>query len=231
MIAGGYMNQLDLAVLILVALSAFAGLRAGLIQAVGDLLAFLAGLWTAWHFRLGLVYYAENKLGLVTFLEDWLRQHIAFFQVFPSTAASQPEEQARFQTWFTQIRELFLPQISVDFNPAEQMAVILLSVAAFALIFTVVRFILGLIFHLLQRLIDLTPLHLVNHWLGLVFGTLKGILYCGLALFLFSPLFTTGAFLGWSWGGKVMRELDTSLFYGFFLHGMTGVQSCLEKLF
>jgi uncharacterized membrane protein required for colicin V production len=204
------MNLVDIFILILILCSGYAGLKTGLIRTIGSLAALLLGIWIGWQFRLPLVYYAENKFGWVTALTGWLQENVPFFRLLTPAAASASSQ---FELWFEQIQNTFLPWLHTAYNPAEQMAVILLSVLAFILIFALVRFIVGGGFHLLQQLIDHTPLHLINHGLGLVAGGLKGLFYGMLLIFLLTPFLSTGAFLGWEWSGTVMQMLTQSFFY------------------
>jgi uncharacterized membrane protein required for colicin V production len=214
--AGGLsaINQIDIIVAAIFGLGIISGIQKGLIKALGSLLAWIVSFWAAWHFRLPLIYFLENRWALVSTLEQWLLTHIPFLRLTQSVVVvGAPGEPEQYQFWLDQLKALFLPPTSTMIAPAQQLAMILLSVAAFFLIFVLARLATNLIFHFLQLIVDYTPLKLLNHSLGAVLGGLEAALFSFLLFFILTPILSTGALMGWVWSTALMQMLSGSFFY------------------
>ena len=207
------MNVVDIILLVFLGFCALNGIKEGFIRSVGGLAALVAGIWAAIAFRLSLVFYFENKFGWVSSLEAWLIKKIPFFQLSSDTGELIVSgEPSQFEQWLIQMRTILLPSGS-NFNPAEQIALILISAAAFVLIFVLVRGIVGVVIQAVDHLVKATPLRSVNRLLGLATGLLKGLLYLVVVSLLLLPLLKTSAFIGSDFSNDLVLLINHSFVY------------------
>ncbi|MDD2511499.1 MAG: CvpA family protein [Syntrophomonas sp.] len=195
------LNLLDYFFIAILILSAWAGYRQGLMDAIGGLLGTLGGLVVAILYREELAFYLDQHYGLIGILGDFLAARM------PALAWS-PE-------WGSVMKGLGLPQVLVD--PTAFLAQLLLLAASFFLILLVVSVIIKIVFGAMNALLAYGGLDGVNRWLGLLLVMLKNIIIMTLLIGLLYPAINLAARMGSSWAVSISRSFAMSWLAPWFL--------------
>ncbi|HUW63691.1 MAG TPA: CvpA family protein [Spirochaetia bacterium] len=151
------MHWVDLVILIIVALSAWKGYRAGLLTSLAGLFAWVLGFLGASHYYYPLSIYLTEKWNLVHVIQNFLDQHLPF--------VSSPA--VRTVSMTVAAPALPLPSSLV-------MATGVVQAIAFLVILLAVEMVIQSIARSLSSLVAVTPLVVLDRMGGLVFGILWG---------------------------------------------------------
>lgn len=202
-------NLVDLLILGLVVLSGFTGLRQGLVQAFGGLIAAVGAFAFALVFSDDLVLILEKSWGIRTTLAGYLAGHV------PLTALSLPAPLSHL--------------VQGDYTtPADFLAQLFLFIGCFLLIVLIGSRLLQLLFTAFDALVSWGILGWLNAGLGMIVVVVKNLLILTILLGLIQPAVRLAADLGFAgavWATQAMAEswlIPKLLVVFIMLKGMLG---------
>ena len=200
-----HLNLLDYLFIGIILLSAWAGYRQGLVDAIGGLLGTLGGLILAVLYREELAFYLDKHYGFTQALGDLLAERMP-------TPVYSPE-------WGAIGKGLGLPEILVD--PTAFLAQLLLLLLCFLLILFTSSFIIKMVFAAFNRLLSCGGLDWLNRLLGLLLVTAKNLIIMIFLTGLLYPAINLAARMGSVWAVSINNSLSMSLLASWFLELFT----------
>lgn len=181
------LNGLDYLLAGFLAISTLAGLRKGMVRALGGMAGVLLAIIAAGLCYKQLAFWLQAQWGWQSTLAKWIVQQL------PSWSIPAMGSVGKGMT-----------------NPIYDLSYILLLAISFIMIMTCVGGLGQLLTEGLHRLVENTPLAGINHLLGLAAGFVKSLLILALLTGLIYPAAQLGAAMGWDTAIVVYNQLDKS---------------------
>lgn len=196
-----HLNLLDYLFIGIMLLSAWAGYRQGLMNAIGGLLGILGGLVLAIQYRGELAFYLDKQYSIISLLNTFLAERM------PAPFC--------YLEWGAMGRGLGLPEILID--PMASLAQLLLSLLCFLLIFISSSFVIKLLFAALNRWLSCQGWDYFNRFSGLFLVSSKNLIIIVLLTGMLYPAINLAARMGSAWAITMDRSLNMSFFLPWFL--------------
>ncbi len=192
-------NTVDYLLLLIMALCALNGLRQGFMVLASRIISVIFGLGLAFYYYDDLTAYAEQNLGLVSGLDQFLRNQIPF------AAWGNPYDFLSPTPGFS-VGELL-----------QNLAYGVVSVGCFMLLWLGGSQLLKILFACLRGRPSVSLVAGINHLLGMLLSLLQFAVVACLLFGLILPLIQTAAQAGFHWASLWMFHLNNSVLVGGFL--------------
>lgn len=181
------LNGLDYLLAGVLAINTLAGLKKGMLRAMGGIAGILLAVLAAHRCYKQLAFWLQARWAWQSALAEWIAQRM------PSCTIPAMS-----------------PDSVVMANPVYDLSYLLLLAISFIIILVVVGFLGQLFIEGLHRILEKTPLSGANHLLGMAAGFLKSLLILTVLAGLIYPAARLGAFMGWDTAVLAYNQLDTS---------------------
>lgn len=190
-------NMVDYLLLLIMVLCALSGLRQGFIMAAGRIITVIIGLALAFYYYNDLTMYMERSLGLISMLDQFLRDQT------PLKALATPYR-------------LFVPGFAID-DSLRYLAYWLVSAACFLLLLISSSQLLKLCFAWFQGLTSISLVSGINQLMGTVLALLQGIFIVCLLVGFTVPVLHTAAQTGFHGASVLLFHLNNSVLTNWLL--------------
>lgn len=233
------MNVIDLVIIGLLLLGAINGYRKGFVGSLVGVFSSIIGLIVAYKYYAVFEKWLDGKLGLEKTLSKFIGSHITlpqtvsqfklgdnlFNDVSNYLDSLQLSEQIKGQllTYLERLEESVGSSLQLPLSEIihQYLAVIILSVAAFCIIWCSVNILLEILTAIFRSLINTTPLGQVDRLGGIAAGALLNAVSLMVIIGLFTPLISMAGIAEFSLLSPVISAYEGSEFAPYFLSAFT----------